>query len=131
MNSTNHNKDVLIQGQGTVGRGDGQTQTSVNRDPHKLQPEQPIIQDNCGLSINTYSPNPFIVEPPSQTWNENYLVLQDPRLRALAGVAPVDRGFANSSKYVSSLHQYPCYSPYNVQHYSNGQPVPKANYPHS
>lgn len=98
-----------------------------------LQPEQQIINEGCQLSINTLAPNPFISKDncPNNTWKTNCLLLQDFRLRTLAGVAPLDRGATSSSKYISPLHQKPCYAPYNIQYYSNKQSVPIAGYPHA
>ena len=131
MYTLNHNRMALNTGHGTVDRGHGHVQPSVSYDPHQLQGEQEIVQQQCDVSINPFIPNPFITTDKRNTWNDNYLILKDPKLRTLASVAPLDRGFASSSKYISSLHQQPCYTDYKVKYTSNGEPVPKAGYPHS
>ena len=133
MYSTGHDRIALTRGHGTVGHGVGQGQPPVSYDPHPVLPPQKIINQNCDLRINTFKPNPFIVKdrPRPCTWNDNYLLIKDPRLRTLSGVAPLDRGFTHSSKYNSSVHVRPCYTDYKIQYLANGVPVPKAAHPHS
>ena len=106
MNNLTPPREMLTSGHGTVGHN----HNSVQYDPHSVQNEQRIVEKNCKLNINTFTPNPFNVQPEQSTWNDNFLLLKDPRLRTLSGVAPLDRGFANSSKYNSSLHLKPCYT---------------------
>lgn len=89
------------------------------------------INENCDLSIDTSKPNPFIVNNFNTCWNTNELLLSDPHLRVLAGVAPLDRGFANSSKFVTSLHQHNCYKPLNMKVYENNVLAPLATHSHS
>lgn len=103
----------------------------MNYSQYPLQPEQSIVNQGCSLNINTYTTNPFLVNPPSSTWNDNYLLLKNPNLRVLSGVAPLDRGMASSSKYNSSIHLKPCYSVYQVDYTLDGVYSPKASHPHS
>ena len=115
----------------TVGRGDGSIEPSVSLDRHPIMMPGRNIRENCYLKINTNRANPFYLRDDDISWEKNYLLMREPELRTLAHVAPLDRDQATSSKYWTSAHVQPCYSGYHVQYLSNGQPVPKAGYPHS
>jgi len=117
---------------GTVGVGNGHIEPSVSIDRHPIQGPGRNIRENCFLKVDTNCANPFYLRKDHQiTWDKNYLLMRDPALRTLARIAPLDRDMATSSKYVTGLHAQPCYGAYQVQYYSNGQPVPMAGYPHS
>lgn len=89
-----------------------------------------VLKDNCFLKIDTNAANPFYLrKTPNITWDKNYLLMREPALRTLARVAPLDRGMATSSKYLTSAQVQPCYQSYQVQYYSNGRPVPSLGYP--
>ena len=89
------------------------------------------IYENCEVNIDTEKPNPFIVSKTNVCWNSNELILSDPYMRVLAGVSPLDRGFAHSSKYVTSLHQHSCYKPLNMKMFENDVLAPLATHAHS
>ena len=127
-----NNYRLVNPAHGTVGRGDGAIEPSVSLDRHPIQPPGRNIRENCHLTINTNRPNPFYLRSDNNiTWENNYLLMREPELRTLARISSLDRDHATSSKYWTSAHVQSCYSGYHVQYFSNGQPVPKAGYPHS
>jgi hypothetical protein len=57
------------------------------------------------LVIDT--PNPFTTRPLPTQYKTNELILEDPNMRIMAHVAPIDLGLYDSSKIISSMHLQP------------------------
>ncbi len=62
---------------------------------------------NQQIPINTTTPNPFSIRPIDTQWSTNELIMNDPKLRVTARIAPLDIAQQQSTYFVSPQHLNP------------------------